>query len=181
LKKKATILSKQEGKRGVTGVINVCSNQLPVRPPGKESDDGYNNSIVHFITRNNKVRKSSGKEASCYRRWNVALIGRYCMKRLGVSPLKLIVHHSINKERSIPADRRVHNVPLDDTLMVVADDFSLLVLALAQALGPAPDPLLELLATVSCREISENMNKERVCGGAHPQDDAWPRLRWWPG
>jgi hypothetical protein len=86
------------------------------------------------------------------------------MKRFGVSPFKLIVHHSINTERSIPADRRVHNVPLDDTLMVVADDFLLLVLALALALGAAPDALLELLATVSCPEISENMNKERVCG-----------------
>jgi hypothetical protein len=78
------------------------------------------------------------------------------MERLGVRPLKLIVHHSINTERRIPAKRRVHNVPLDDTLMVVADDFLLPVLALALALGPAPDALLELLATVSCPEISEN-------------------------
>ena len=86
------------------------------------------------------------------------------MKRLGVSPLKLKVHHSINTERSIPAKRTVHNVPLDDTLMVVADDFLLPVLALALALGTAPDELLELLATVSCPEISENKNKNRVFG-----------------
>jgi hypothetical protein len=86
------------------------------------------------------------------------------MERLGVRPLRLIVHHSINTERRIPAKRRVHNVPLDDTLMVVADDFLFPVLALALALGPALDELLELLATVSCPEISENKNKERVCG-----------------
>jgi hypothetical protein len=49
--------------------------------------------------------------------------------------------------------------------MVVADDFLLHALALALARGPAPDALLEeLLATVSCPEISENKNKERVCG-----------------
>jgi len=76
------------------------------------------------------------------------------MKRLGVSPLKLIVHHSIDTERSIPAKRRVHNVPLDDTLIEVADDL-LPSLALALALGPALDALLALLATVSCPEISE--------------------------
>jgi hypothetical protein len=61
------------------------------------------------------------------------------MKRLRVSPFKLIVHHSINTERSIPAKRRVHNVSLDDSLIVVA----LSALALALALGPAPDALPE--------------------------------------
>jgi hypothetical protein len=40
----------------------------------------------------------------------------------------------------------------------LADDFLLPALALALALGPAPDALLELLATVSCPEISENEN-----------------------
>jgi len=81
----------------------------------------------------------------------MALIGGYCMKRLGVSPFKLIVHHSTNTERSIPAKRRVHNVPLDDTLIEVADDclFPALALALALALGLALDALLELLVTVS--------------------------------
>jgi hypothetical protein len=54
-------------------------------------------------------------------------------------------------------------VPLEDTLMV-ADDFLLPALALALAPGPAPDALLELLATVSCPEISENKNKEWACG-----------------
>ena len=65
----------------------------------------------------------------------MALIRGYSMKRLRVSPFKLIVHHSINTERSIPAKRRVHNVSLDDSLMVVALS--------ARALGPAPDALLE--------------------------------------
>ena len=42
----------------------------------------------------------------------------------------------------------------------VADDVFLPELALALALGPALDTLLEeLLATVSCPEISENKNK----------------------
>jgi hypothetical protein len=43
--------------------------------------------------------------------------------------------------------------------MVVADDFVSPALALVLALGPALDALLELLATVSCPEISENKNK----------------------
>ena len=75
--------------------------------------------------------------------------------------MKLVVHHSTNTERSTPAKRGFHNVPLDDTLMVVVDDFFKLLpaLALALALRPAPDELPEeLLATVS--------------------DSAWPRLRW---
>ena len=76
------------------------------------------------------------------------------MERLGVRPSKLKVYHSINTERSIPANRRVYNVPLDDTLMLVADDDLLPDLAL-------PD---ELLATESCLKIPENKNKERVCG-----------------
>ena len=92
------------------------------------------------------------------------LIRGCCIERLGVRPLKLIVHHSINAERSVPIQRRVRNVPLDDTLMVVADDL-LPALALELALGPALDALLEvLLATVSCPEISANKNKGRVCG-----------------
>jgi len=33
------------------------------------------------------------------------------------------VHQSINTEISIPAKRSAHHVPLDDTLMVVADEF----------------------------------------------------------
>ena len=70
--------------------------------------------------------------------------------------MKLIVHHGINTERRIPAKKRVQSVPLDDTRMVVADDFLLPALALALALGPARDALLELLATVSCPEISKN-------------------------
>ena len=72
--------------------------------------------------------------------------------------------------------RRVHNVPLDDTLTVVADDFLSLALEPLLELGLAPDALLEELpATVISPEISENKNKERVCGEpisttAHGQD-----------
>jgi hypothetical protein len=33
-----------------------------------------------------------------------------------------MVHHSSNPERIIPADSRVHQVPLGHTLMVLADD-----------------------------------------------------------
>ena len=54
-----------------------------------------------------------------------------------------MVHHNINTERSIPARRRVHSVPLDDTLTVVADDF--LLPELVPELGPAPAALLEEL------------------------------------
>ena len=87
------------------------------------------------------------------------------MERLGVCPLKLVVHHSIDTDRSIPAKARAHKVPLDDTLMVTADDFLLPALALALALGPALEALLEeLLATVIGPEISENKNEEQVCG-----------------
>jgi hypothetical protein len=67
------------------------------------------------------------------------------------------------REASPPKGESTINVPSDDTLMVVADDFLSPVLELELALGLAPDALLEvLLATVSCPEISEN--KERVCG-----------------
>jgi hypothetical protein len=83
------------------------------------------------------------------------------MKRLGVRPLKLIVHNNVSAGRRIPAKRKVHSVPLDDTLMVLADDFLLPALALELALG-APDELLEELL-VSCPEISKK-DKERVCG-----------------
>jgi len=48
--------------------------------------------------------------------------------------LELIVYHNINTEKSIPAKRNVNHVPLDDTLIVVADDSVL----------PAPDALLDL-------------------------------------
>ena len=80
------------------------------------------------------------------------------MEQLGVRPSKLKVRHSIDTERSAPARRSVHNVPLDDTLMLVADD----LLAPLLALGPAVELPEELLLTVSCPEISENKNKERT-------------------
>jgi hypothetical protein len=93
--------------------------------------------------------------------------GRGCGTHQGDTVRKdrstFIVRHSINTERNI-AKRRVHNVPLDDTLMVLAGDLLSPVFALVLALGLALDALLEvLLTTVSCPEISENMSKERVC------------------
>jgi hypothetical protein len=49
--------------------------------------------------------------------------------------------------------------------MLVGDDFLLPALELELALGLEPDALLEvLLATVSCPDIYENKNKERICG-----------------
>ena len=93
----------------------------------------------------------------------MALIRGYCRERVGLCPLKLIVHHSINTERSIPAKRKVRSILLDNTLMVVTDDCLSHALASTQALGPAPDAVPELfLATVSCPAISEYKNNERV-------------------
>jgi len=80
------------------------------------------------------------------------------------SRVEYIVH--ISPERSIPPKSGVHQVPMEGTLMVVPDDFLLPAFALALELGVdlvELDELLELLATVSCPEISENKNKDRVC------------------
>ena len=86
----------------------------------------------------------------------MGLIVECRIERLGVCPLELTVHHIVSTERSIPANRSVHNVPPDDTLMVAAEDFLLPALALELELGRAPDPLIdELPATVVCPEISE--------------------------
>jgi hypothetical protein len=82
-----------------------------------------------------------------------------------VRPLDLIVHHSINPEKSIPAESRIHQVPLDNTLTVVAEDFlsPAPVLELLLGLEPVPEPVLELfvepdpvalLVAVTCPEIS---------------------------
>jgi hypothetical protein len=64
------------------------------------------------------------------------------------------VHHSSNPERTIPAESSVHQVPLDSTLMVTADDFLLfgLVLAVELELGAELD---DVELTLSCPEISE--------------------------
>ena len=130
-----------------------------VRP---ESDDGYNNSKVHLITSNNKVRESSERtnplaivtEVSLKGWEDVAHQGR-STERLGVCPLKVTVHHIINTERSIPDNRSVHNVPLDDTL-VAADDFLLPALAHVLELGRTPDELFEeLTVTVISTEMYE--------------------------
>jgi hypothetical protein len=53
---------------------------------------------------------------------------------------------------------------MEETLMVVPDDFLLPALALALERGLELDELLlELPATVSCPEMSENKNKQRAC------------------
>jgi len=69
--------------------------------------------------------------------------------------LELTVHHSIDTERSISTKRSVHNVLLDDTLMVVADEFLLpeLALVLGRALLEPDELFEELPATVTCPEI----------------------------
>ena len=104
---------------------------------------------VHFITSNSKSLEKKGLATE------VGLKGRACATHWGIlygtTRSSFIDHHSINTERSIPSNRRVNNVPLDDTLMVLADDFLSSALALALALGPVSDALLkELLAAVSC-------------------------------
>ena len=69
--------------------------------------------------------------------------------------MKVTVHHIINTERSIPDNRSVHNVPLDDTL-VAADDFLLPALAHVLELGRTPDELFEeLTVTVISTEMYE--------------------------
>ena len=86
----------------------------------------------------------------------MGLIVECRIERLGVCPLELTVHHFINTERSIPANKSVQNVPPDDTLTVAADNFLLSALAFELELGRAPDPLPdELPAIVVCPEISE--------------------------
>jgi len=59
--------------------------------------------------------------------------------------------HCSPPERTIPAESRVHHVPLDDTLMVVTDDFLLTAPVLKLVLRPAPDAAFDpeaLLAAV---------------------------------
>ena len=56
-----------------------------------------------------------------------------------VRPLDPTVHHSSNTERTTPAERSVHKVPLDNTLMVTADDFLLLAPAVELELGTELD------------------------------------------
>ena len=129
-----------------------------------ESDDRYNNSRVHLITSNNKVRESSERtnplvtDVQVWKDGKMGLIvGMPCRttRSLSVGTHSSSYHYS-NTERSIPAKRSVHNVPPDDTLTVAADDFLFPALALVLELGRAPDPLLEELpATVVCPEISE--------------------------
>ena len=60
-----------------------------------------------------------------------------------VRPLKPIAHHSINPGISTPAESRAHYVLLDDTLMVVMDDFLLTSLVLDLVLRLAPDTVLD--------------------------------------
>ena len=62
-----------------------------------------------------------------------------------VRPLQLIAHHSNNLERSIPAESRVNQVLLDDTLMVAADNVLLLELVAELKLGLESVVMLEAL------------------------------------
>jgi hypothetical protein len=81
-----------------------------------------------------------------------------------VRPSELIVHHSSNPERSIPAESRVHQVPPDNTLMVAAGDFVSPAPVPELVLGLGIVPLLDpeaLLVAVTCPEISGK--KKRVC------------------
>ena len=70
--------------------------------------------------------------------------------------MELTIHHSSNPERSIPAESRLHQVPLDVTLIVAADSFSLFVLVPVVELEPkaVPDPEA-LLAIVSTTEYGQ--------------------------
>jgi hypothetical protein len=62
-----------------------------------------------------------------------------------VRPLELVAHHSNNLERSIPAESRVDQVLLDDTLMVAADNVLLLELVAELKLGLESVVVLEAL------------------------------------
>lgn len=108
--------------------------------------DRYNNNIVHLYQ-----ARAFGIKRLRNERGGESLRG---MDR--VRPLDLIVHHSSNPERSIPAESIVHKVPLNDTLMVAADDFLLLELVAELGLGLEAGVVLEVLPTaVICPEISE--------------------------
>jgi hypothetical protein len=87
--------------------------------------------------------------------------------------LDLIVHHSIDPEKSIPAESRIHQVPLDNTVTLVAEDFlsPAPVLELLLGVEPVPEPVLELfveldpealLMAVTCPEISVNKKTNRT-------------------
>src|ERR1700733_9520069 len=68
--------------------------------------------IKHRIRCKSKYYCSSGTGAFNKRTSATTIQG--CTERLGVRPLKLIVHHCINTESSIPAKTRVHNILLDE-------------------------------------------------------------------
>jgi hypothetical protein len=67
--------------------------------------------------------------------------------------LEPTVHHRNNPKKSIPAKSRLHQVPLDDTLIATADDFLLLELVPLVVLELEAEPDAEgLLETVTCPE-----------------------------
>jgi hypothetical protein len=117
-----------------------------------------------FIQKQKKTFKKGRKRvrekgnASRYKQLKRLIVER-------VRPLDLIVHHSINPEKSIPAESKVHQAPLDNTLTLVAEDLlsPAPVLELLLGLEPVPEPVLELfveldpvalLVAVTCPEIS---------------------------
>jgi len=75
----------------------------------------------------------------------VGLIGDYSgdTKRNGSSSIGTYCPYSTNTERNIPIKRSVHHVPLDDTMIVVADDPVLPAPVLVLKLGLTPDVLFD--------------------------------------
>ena len=70
-----------------------------------------------------------------------------------VRPLDPTDHHSSSPKRTTHAESGVHKVPLDNTLMVTADDFLLFELVLAVELELEAE-LDGVALTVICPEIS---------------------------
>ena len=92
-----------------------------------------------------------------------------------VRPLDPTVHHRNNPKKSIPAKSRVHQVPLDDTLMVTTDDFLLLELVSPVELELEAELVPEgLPETVTRPETSEKrVHNEPI--SRHGQDrEVWP-------
>ena len=80
-----------------------------------------------------------------------------------VRPLDPTVHHSSSPKRTTTAESRDHKVPLDNTLMVTADDFLLFELELAVELELGAE-LDGVALTVICPEISI---QKRGCNEPH--------------
>ena len=94
-----------------------------------------------------------------------------------VRPLDPTVHHRNNPKKSIPAKSRVHQVPLDDTLIATADDFLLLELVSPVELELEAELVAEgLPETVTCPETSER----RIHNEPHFTTDYGQDCEVWP-